>query len=71
MTTKTVIANNSLGRPKEMDFDEYRRRAITDFRGMCHTAEQFKAAEELMAKQEELIKKLLQFLVRAAADQIS
>lgn len=48
---RTVMANNSLGREKEMDLEEYTRRAVTDHGCMCDNHLQFEVAERLRLDQ--------------------
>ena len=51
---KTVIAQNSLGRDKEMDLAEFTRRCVTDQRGICQNQEQFQIADNLFHEQKKL-----------------
>lgn len=51
---KTVIAQNSFGRDKEMDLAEFTNRAVTDHRCMASTHEQMEKAELILRLQKEL-----------------
>ena len=66
---KTVTAQNSLGRDKEMDLEEYTKRAVTDHRCMCTTVAQFEKAEALLAAQKELAESCFNCLYEAQQKQ--
>ena len=52
--TRTVLAENSFGRPKQMDKAEYTNRAVTDHRCMATTDEEFELASRIFDMQHKL-----------------